>query len=193
MKLSEFQFEDDGCVFDFYKEIWEDNEYSRFGIEVKPGDVVVDYGANIGLFSQYAISKGASQVYSFELQDKYFKYLNLNTISTPNIEIYQGKVTDRVSDWNLPKILSTIVKGGRINFLKVDIEGWEYATLINCPDEYLKCVDKIAIETHFNFGRGMERTFNMMEKLSKCGFRLSYEQIHKNSSLGMVYGVRDLI
>ena len=40
--------------------------YERFGIEVAEGDVVIDCGANIGLFSLFAGSKHASRVISFE-------------------------------------------------------------------------------------------------------------------------------
>ena len=52
----------------FYTEIWDDHEYDRFGIEIAEGDVVVDLGASIGLFSQYAVSKGASKVFAFDFK-----------------------------------------------------------------------------------------------------------------------------
>ncbi|RUP36699.1 S-adenosyl-L-methionine-dependent methyltransferase [Jimgerdemannia flammicorona] len=38
-----------------YKEIFEDTIYSAHGIALRPGDVVFDIGANIGVFCQYAM------------------------------------------------------------------------------------------------------------------------------------------
>ena len=49
----------------FYKEIVLENEYSRFDIKVKSGDIVLDCGAFVGIFTQDALDKGASYVYSF--------------------------------------------------------------------------------------------------------------------------------
>tara|TARA_R110000796_G_scaffold199523_1_gene315680 strand:+ start:40 stop:615 length:576 start_codon:yes stop_codon:yes gene_type:complete len=191
MSLSEFSYPpNEGNIPNFYKEIWDGSEYDRFDIRVEKDDLVVDCGANIGLFTQYAISKGAKQVYSFECDDNYFNYLKQNTQSNSNITIYKGVVSDRDKDWNIPKIVDNVTMGKRINFLKVDIEGWEYPTLINCPNEYLNMVDKIAIEVHFNHDTTKSRTMDLMEKLSKCGFRLSYEHIHKTTKLGMIYGIK---
>ena len=193
MKLNEFKYpQDDINIPSFHKEIWYDNEYNRFDICIEKDDLVVDCGANIGLFTQYAISKGAKQVYSFECDDNYFNYLKQNTSSNSNITIYKGVVSDRDKDWNIPKIIDSVTMGERINYLKVDIEGWEYPTLINCPNEYLNMVDKIAIEVHFNIDRNRLQTLNLLDKLSLCGFRVSYEHIHKNTLLGMIYGVKQI-
>ncbi len=35
-------------------------------VKIDPGDIVVDIGANIGIFSVYAVFQGASQVYAYE-------------------------------------------------------------------------------------------------------------------------------
>ena len=59
-----------------YNEIWVNHEYSRFGVEVMEGDVVVDCGANVGMFSQYAIYKGASKVFSYECGDENIQFEN---------------------------------------------------------------------------------------------------------------------
>ncbi len=42
---------------DIYKEIFEENSYLREGLQVKPGDVVVDIGGNVGLFSLYILEQ----------------------------------------------------------------------------------------------------------------------------------------
>ncbi len=46
--------------------------------EVKEGDIVVDIGANIGMFSAYALERGASKVFSIEPDSKTFGYLSSN-------------------------------------------------------------------------------------------------------------------
>ena len=43
-------------ALDVYDEIFNDNDYLKYGVEVKDRDVVFDIGANIGLFSLF-ISK----------------------------------------------------------------------------------------------------------------------------------------
>lgn len=56
--------------------------YERFGIEIEEGDVVIDCGANIGLFSLFAGYRKASKVISFEpvvyAHDLLTKNLNIN-------------------------------------------------------------------------------------------------------------------
>jgi hypothetical protein len=52
-----------------YEEIWgKDSAYARGGIEFRPGSVVVDAGANVGLFSLFAAARcrGDATILSFE-------------------------------------------------------------------------------------------------------------------------------
>jgi len=42
------------------------SDYERLGCTINPGDVVVDIGANIGMFSRWAHLRGASRIISFE-------------------------------------------------------------------------------------------------------------------------------
>jgi FkbM family methyltransferase len=46
-------------------EVCEENVYLQEGISISPGDVVIDVGANIGVFTLYAAERGA-HVYSYE-------------------------------------------------------------------------------------------------------------------------------
>jgi hypothetical protein len=63
-----------------FKEIWLDHEYSRYGVEVEKGDVVVDCGANVGFFTNYALNyRKAKHVYSFECDETYIECLRENT------------------------------------------------------------------------------------------------------------------
>ncbi|HEQ71001.1 MAG TPA: FkbM family methyltransferase [Spirochaetia bacterium] len=58
------------------REIWENEIYNR-RYRLSPGDVVVDVGANIGVFSLYAAARGA-KVFSFEPNPKTFSLLETN-------------------------------------------------------------------------------------------------------------------
>lgn len=58
------------------KEVWEDRCYTK-KYAIKEGDVVVDIGANIGIFSLFAASLG-STVYAFEPNPETFSFLQKN-------------------------------------------------------------------------------------------------------------------
>jgi|7_EtaG_2_1085326.scaffolds.fasta_scaffold04069_10 FkbM family methyltransferase len=45
---------------------------------IEEGDIVVDAGAHIGVFSRYALTQKCSRVYSFEPNPENLEYLNLN-------------------------------------------------------------------------------------------------------------------
>jgi FkbM family methyltransferase len=58
-------------------EICEDQLYFQSGISVSPDDVILDVGANIGIFSLYAAKQGA-RIYAFEPMPSTFAVLELN-------------------------------------------------------------------------------------------------------------------
>jgi FkbM family methyltransferase len=64
---------------------------------IKPGDHILDIGANIGfyakLLSQFATGKG--KVYCFEPDSQNFKYLQQNTKDIANIELFNKAVSDK--------------------------------------------------------------------------------------------------
>lgn len=53
-------------------------DYEREGCHIKEGDVVLDIGANIGLFSRFAMERGAKKVYAFEPSESVFTCLLMN-------------------------------------------------------------------------------------------------------------------
>jgi len=175
----------------FYKEIVEEFEYDRFGIKVEPEDIVVDCGANIGIFSRYAADiMGASKVYSFELLPSWFKYLDINTFNHPKITTCLGNVSPE--DWSLQKIIETY-KLYYIDFLKLDIEGGEFGYIVETPDHILHRIRKMAIEIHMSTSPDGHWLLLMLEKLSKCGFDVKVEWIHKEWDVAMVYAKRNFL
>jgi FkbM family methyltransferase len=70
------------------KEIWEDQCYTKYHI-IKKDDIVVDIGANVGVFTLYALSLGA-MVYAFEPYPESFLILKRNLFENkfPEERIY---------------------------------------------------------------------------------------------------------
>jgi len=167
-----------------YKEIWLDHEYSRYGVEVESGDIVVDCGANVGFFTLYALHKGAKHVYSVECEDKNIDCLNHN-LQNQNSTIIKGFIGIGENDISIDKLMVDN-NLSHIDFIKVDIEWGEYPLLNNISDDTMKKVDKWVIELHDIYGN-YEQIFNIIEKFSKNGFNINYEQVHKNTNLALLY------
>lgn len=82
MEVIKYQFEDGlnllatEDVKVLFEEIWKDEIYTK-EYKIQKGDIVVDVGANVGVFSIYAGKKGA-KVYSFEPNPQVFELLREN-------------------------------------------------------------------------------------------------------------------
>jgi len=153
-------------------EIYIRKAYEHDNIKVKKDDVVVDLGANIGLFSLYSIMNGASKVYSVEASNNTFKSLYENVknfnIKPLNAAISEGetktfylsnttgsssmyKATNNVEIVNCITFEKFIQENNieHINFLKIDIEGSEYEMFNKIDETYLRNnIDNIFLEYH---------------------------------------------
>lgn len=80
-----------------YDEVFVDRVYVQHGIRVKPGDVVLDVGANIGLFSRFITREVPGlHVYAFEPVPVIFEHLEANLAGIPGIEkLYNVGLGDR--------------------------------------------------------------------------------------------------
>jgi len=71
-----------------YHEIYQDNDYIRHGITIRPGDVVFDIGANIGHFTRWAAEHYAGlNLFAFEPVPPVFKALREN-VSRLDAEVH---------------------------------------------------------------------------------------------------------
>jgi amino acid adenylation domain-containing protein/FkbM family methyltransferase len=62
-----------------YQEVFTDRSYLRGGVDLRPGDVVLDVGANIGLFTLFVgMTSPGAKVYSFEPTPETFQLLSMN-------------------------------------------------------------------------------------------------------------------
>jgi tRNA G37 N-methylase Trm5 len=190
---SSWNIDDVSTFRNFYNEIWQGGEYDRFGVSVTEGDVVVDLGASIGLFSQYANSKGASKIYAFECIEERYELIKENCKYSPNITPILGLVgSDSYgTNYNLQRIFDDL-QLNTVDFMKVDIEGFEYDFILSTSDYLLNKVSKWAIEVHIwgmyrNDTTEYIKLLEVMERFSKNGFKISVEKIHKNTVLYMLY------
>ncbi|CEG13470.1 putative Methyltransferase FkbM family [groundwater metagenome] len=69
-------------LLSMFLEIWKKQIYTPKGYEIKPDDIVIDIGANIGIFSLFAASRTKNKVYSFEPFPDNFNILKQNVIDS---------------------------------------------------------------------------------------------------------------
>lgn len=196
------------------KEILIDRMYEQLPeFDVKNQNVIIDIGANIGLYSLLAAKSNRNcKVFSFEPNPDTYKRFEYN-IRLNNIEnIYPYKLA--VSDFNglsyfkkskntwVSKItdskdmetievdtitLDEIIKDNSIeiiDLLKIDVEGSEL-NVIKGSTNTIKIVKKIILEYH-----SKELQKNCLDILDENGFRIVYEKplIH---DIGTVYCVNN--
>lgn len=172
----------------FHREIFYEQEYNRHGVDVDKGDIVVDCGANIGLFTQYSIDKNASKIVSIEMDSNTYNHLvkNISDLRATLINDTVGSnalnIETIVNNYNLPKI----------DYLKVDIEGSEYDLLNTTPDYIYDKINKIAIEFHcWSYYDGISENYDNMilikNKLESLGFTCTLDEVHYGSNLFMLY------
>lgn len=72
-----------------YKDIFEDGVYLRHDIDLPPGAVVFDGGANIGLFTLFVLTVcPTASIYAVEPAPKTFQVLSANTANQQRTRIY---------------------------------------------------------------------------------------------------------
>lgn len=102
-------------MYELYGSIGSD--YERYGCVINEGDVVVDIGANIGMFTRRASERGASRVVSFEPMSLSYSCLVENVGF--QAECHKIAVTDKLSSINfvIPGMLSNLGGGSAENFI----------------------------------------------------------------------------
>lgn len=156
------------------REIYLLDNYACGGCKVEPGDVCVDVGANIGVWSRYACARGAARVFAYEPERHNYDCLMLNTDGLPvqpvlravtsdpgPVTLFCGNAIGGHTIVNLDRgdnpltvysttldLVFTINHLTRIDFLKIDCEGAEVGVFVGLSDDNLGRVRKLALEYH---------------------------------------------
>lgn len=189
-------------------------EYQRlsdFNLSNFKDGIIVDAGANTGLFSIKS-SMYAKKVISIEpesLNSKLLK-ININRNFCRNIQtIGKGLWTEegqfilkegdhsgshsikkngkgeKINTVSLEKIINNLK---RINLLKMDIEGAEFRVIDKTPNKKLGKIDNIVAEIHGK--RTEERVYNLKKKLESANFEV---KILDPPSSDLIYSVKKIL
>jgi len=196
--------------FSIINEVFIVKEYSRLIKFIQKDSVVIDIGAQIGVFSIYA-GKLASEgnVFCYEPFDENFEILekNISLNGLDNVKVFNlgvagvgGKRDLVISDENTgghgfyesegEKIKVDVIslkdvfeknKIEKCDFLKMDCEGAEYEILMKTPQKYLDKIKSITMEYHPN---------GDIRKLKKFLEDAGFDVIVKGKGIGLLYAWR---
>jgi FkbM family methyltransferase len=94
-----------------------EREQDVYSVHIRPGDVVLDCGANIGTYTQQALSQGAGHVVAVEPEPRVLECLRRNLAA----EIAAGKVTVVAKGvWDREQVLEMAVDDGSLASSVVD-------------------------------------------------------------------------
>lgn len=204
-----------GWDYAIFHEIYNLKDYERSdNVFIRKGDVVVDLGGNIGIFTRYAYQKGASKIVTFEPDQRYFQILKRN--APPNAILFNAAIGNEVGKMTLtesshlggsnlwhPKdpsvnqydvnvyTLDYILTNkliDRIDFLKVDTEGSEILALSGISDENLSKIRNIVVEYHHEHLKFDEELRNrFVTRLNSIGFNSYVLFCGNNNTLQLIY------
>ena len=163
---------------------------------LRPGDMFVDVGANVGTLSLFAskIVSSEGRVIAIEAHPKTFKYLcgNIKLNKAANVIPINAAVGDRTGnvffsdkrsdDQNsiceagisvpLKTLSSLVIEQRRIRLLKIDVEGFELPVLRGAR-ELLHNTDYVYFEAWEKwFNRFSYTTKDLIAYLQDCGFNV---------------------
>lgn len=210
-----------GWDYAIYHEIYnlQDYEYPRHienghKVKVQPGDIVVDLGGNMGIFTRYAHQMGASKIVTFEPDRRYFDLLKMN--APKNATLFNAAIGDKLGKMTLTEsehlggsnlwtennpnhnqyevnvyTLDYILEKNvipKIDFLKVDIEGSEIIALNGISDENLSKIRNVAVEYHHEHLKFDEvLRHNFISRFNRLGFNSYIIFCGTDNALQLIY------
>ena len=182
-----------------YKIIRERDEYALLKRSIKPGNTVIDIGANIGVFTRFMarLTGNGGLVHAFEPDSRNFSLLAKLTRKYSNAKVHHGAISDRTGvielyisndlnvdhrtyhvDGNRVKqqvpcfSLDSFMEGRPVDFIKMDIQGYEYKALLGMKAILLNNPGCLLLTELWPCGlrQAGSSTRLVIELLQECGY-----------------------
>jgi FkbM family methyltransferase len=199
-----------------YTEFFVDRIYDEF-VKNKKFDIVVDVGANIGLWTEYILhSAKCKTVYAIEPNKSALEVLeksfgdNVTVVKKAlsdvdgHIEFFvdsENSTVSSIANVNKNdkgyavesiKFKTFINQYGikKVDLMKVDIESGEYPLFSSLDDSDIGIIDNILMEYHTLGGRTYEKdAMQIINKLKSLGFSVSIKNMHPAG--GFIYATKN--
>ena len=102
-------------IFQTITEIFYNEDYRNDFVQIDTNDIVVDIGANIGIFSIWALQFSPEKIIAVEPEQTTFNYLQENTKDFNNITIIKKGISDKEGTVEL-----TTTEQSRANYLSIN-------------------------------------------------------------------------
>lgn len=176
--------------------------------------VVVDLGANVGIFSLYAATRLVpnGKVLAVEANPDCFSMLEKTTAMCANVTLWQGAVGNHTELWLSADSLgasvfkskesiarvdvrpisheSILTFAPRIDLLKANMEGAEYPLLLDTPSSLWNGVQRLAIKWHDGEIANGHRPVKLTARMESLGFKvLRHEAIWTDPTGDLTTGI----
>ena len=195
-----------------FSDVWYHQSYTKF-CPIPPDSLVVDVGANVGVFSLFA-ARFARLVYALEPASSNYSRLVPNTSRVQKIvplncacAAHDGRGSldvsgspDAFSLMTNPSAgiqesvevisLATLFERfriGRCDYLKLDCEGAEFEIILEADSSLLNRVQRIVMEYHDHLSNKYSHV-DLLERLKILGFQAS--SYNPNGTYGMIAAFR---
>lgn len=161
---------------------------------VQEGDIVMDIGTHIGMFTAHALDRGAKKVYAIEpnktllrttmknafphiVNKKESPVIPINCMIGNNdkdkdsADIYGEREDDEVFEMRSFKQIIEEYEIDHIDYLKIDCEGGEYSIFVEENLEFIKNhVKHMAVEFHITINETAAESFKRVRDEFLCHF-----------------------
>jgi FkbM family methyltransferase len=185
-------------------EIYRERVYDVPGVDLGSCRMIVDLGANVGVFALYAAANAPrATIHCFEPAATTFAVLQ-NNINANHLNVVAHQLaistfcgTARLfragsaAEWSLKDAadaasedvqcidlnrLFELINDDKIDFLKMDVEGAELEVLGNAGDEQLRLIGAVSVEWH----HPLEALVPFVDRLRRIGFVADIEVVDRN-------------
>lgn len=197
-------------LLDLFDEIWIKRVYNPEGFEIKENDIVVDVGANAGVFTAYAAKRTSARVLAIEpMQDScdlLARMIRTNRFSNVTVHqkaiwekqgllsIYTGDICPsavRAAGHPGPCVQAecttiddAISEVSRVDFLKMDVEGAEFEIFDSMSIETAEKIQKMSLEYHAWGGRDIQ---HLIRRLRDLGFHVTISPEGEKHEVGIIW------